>query len=432
MRLASLNARKKMGKEACLKQIADWAAYHELDLICIQEATTKSGTSGTVDGFVKAGGGPDLETWVKVGYQPPDIDDAFPWLQMVSIGSAQIANLHLSPSSSDARARQMEQLANKLCNFGDGPILAIGDFNTAPQADDGLYGEQHSRWVSRKERSSFNALLEKNLLVDVLSAAHSGGQQYTFERSIRGKESRFRCDLALATDYFVPDITAFYDHSVRMVPPALTDHSAIVIDWPVELQEATLLSGLIPNERRGSKPCHTAIGRKNASAVARAVVCSPLVKDMNPLVLDYGCGRGADIEFYRASGYMVSGYDPEPTFGYSEQPEGLFDLITITFVLNVIEDVRERIGVLRKAVGLLAPFGRILIATRSEKAIQSEAQKKHWPRWQDGYISSESRRTFQKGLDHQTLEMYAKRAGLMPVKHSIAVHGATICVFGKA
>lgn len=50
-------------------------------------------------------------------------------------------------------------------------------------------------------------------------------------------------------------------------------------------------------------------------------------------ILDYGCGRGGDMERLRAMGYMVVGYDP---YYQPAMPRRRFDVVLLTYVLNVV------------------------------------------------------------------------------------------------
>ncbi|MGW5610144.1 DNA phosphorothioation-associated putative methyltransferase [Streptomyces sp. NPDC003753] len=63
-------------------------------------------------------------------------------------------------------------------------------------------------------------------------------------------------------------------------------------------------------------------------------------------VLDYGCGRGADVRALRGLGFDVSGWDP------AHHPTGQLkaaEVVLLTYVLNVIEDPAERCQTLRRA-----------------------------------------------------------------------------------
>ena len=63
-------------------------------------------------------------------------------------------------------------------------------------------------------------------------------------------------------------------------------------------------------------------------------------------ILDYGCGKGSDVEHWNSLGYDATGYDP---YWQPELPEGLFDVVTNFYVLNVIHGVRDRIKMLKSA-----------------------------------------------------------------------------------
>jgi hypothetical protein len=104
----------------------------------------------------------------------------------------------------------------------------------------------------------------------------------------------------------------------------------------------------------------TAMVRKTASAPLRWLL------DNHPLiignVLDYGCGRGADVEFLKANGKEVTGYDPhwQPTL-----PEGKFQTVLCTFVLNVITEEEQK-ELLVRLGQLVANDGDIFIAVRRD------------------------------------------------------------------
>ena len=95
-------------------------------------------------------------------------------------------------------------------------------------------------------------------------------------------------------------------------------------------------------------------------------------------VLDYGCGRGADVDYFRSLGMDAVGYDPHVPFGFAESPTGLFMVVTVIFVLNVLPTVEDRLEVLRGAAARLAPDGVLFVATRSSAAVRTEAARGGW------------------------------------------------------
>lgn len=116
--------------------------------------------------------------------------------------------------------------------------------------------------------------------------------------------------------------------------------------------------------RTGGQPQNhshrTAIARTKLSAPAAALHTQGALRGR---VLDYGCGRGADVRILRNNGHNIEGYDPH--FAPEEQ-QGKYDTILCTFVLNVIEDERERRLVLEHIAHLLAPMGRAYVTVRRD------------------------------------------------------------------
>ncbi|MGB6301873.1 MAG: methyltransferase domain-containing protein [Rivularia sp. (in: cyanobacteria)] len=77
--------------------------------------------------------------------------------------------------------------------------------------------------------------------------------------------------------------------------------------------------------------------RKHFSATAKTMINHQLL-NKTETHLDYGCGRGGDVERLRSLGYKSEGYDPY-YFPGTVKPA---DVITMSYVLNVIPDPQER------------------------------------------------------------------------------------------
>lgn len=81
---------------------------------------------------------------------------------------------------------------------------------------------------------------------------------------------------------------------------------------------------------------NTAISRKTASTPLRMLEKLGL---LNGSILDYGCGKGADVKYLSEKGYTTSSYDPH------WKPDDLggskYDTVLCTFVFNVIEKPDE-------------------------------------------------------------------------------------------
>jgi hypothetical protein len=114
------------------------------------------------------------------------------------------------------------------------------------------------------------------------------------------------------------------------------------------------------------------------------------------------------------------------------QPQGTYDLITIVFVLNVLPDPWQRLEVLHNASGYLADKGRMLVVCRSPSAIERIAATGRWPRHNDGFWSSESKGTFQRGISVQELLLMARRIGLAPIRVDGERRDTTQLLFTKA
>ena len=93
--------------------------------------------------------------------------------------------------------------------------------------------------------------------------------------------------------------------------------------------------------------------------------------------LDYGCGRGDDVRFLRAElngyehlafrddGWLIDGYDPG--FGRDDRRFGCgYDVVTCTYVLNVIESEVERIPVIQDVVQHLSRGGVAYFSVRTD------------------------------------------------------------------
>ena len=171
--------------------------------------------------------------------------------------------------------------------------------------------------------------------------------------------------------------------------------------------EQPSLFDLKTDYRKELKPSRTAIRRKEASPVARGLVGRGFLNNHNiAKILDYGCGVGQDVLFYRGCGLDAVGYDPHEPFGWSKQPVGPFDMVSCLFVFNVVSNADERAALARTLLSFAKTDGVLVVATRSPKAIQAEARRKAWKEFRDGYLSSPSRGTFQRGISEEEILSY--------------------------
>jgi hypothetical protein len=421
MRVASLNLNKRLGNASARSRLLRWLAMHEVSLVLTQEPYPVDAKPPSLDGLRPVGGSHQVFAWIAECLEPPSCASVRGWWQRLELGYLAVHNVYLDPYSRRRRADQIEELHDVLLAEPGRPVLIVGDFNLAPRLEDGRFDGKASRFNSEVDRAPFRQLLAVAALQDLTRGPSD--VQYTVVKRHRGRYSEFRCDLALASDYMAPTIVAKYDHRTRMGELVFTDHSAVVLDLPVTPQSSGVQKQPLRSVMRSSgtvpgstcQPHKTAMARRRPSPFARSIERSHR-QDGVRSVLDYGCGRGADVDFYRRIGLVAHGYDPHPSFGWHVQPQGTYDLITIVFVLNVLPDPWQRLEVLHNASGYLADKGRMLVVCRSPSAIERIAATGRWPRHNDGFWSSESKGTFQRGISVQELLLMARRIGLAPIR----------------
>jgi SAM-dependent methyltransferase len=104
---------------------------------------------------------------------------------------------------------------------------------------------------------------------------------------------------------------------------------------------------------------HTAIARSEPSFPVRYLLRNGYITGR---VLDFGCGQGADVRFLHQAGIDITGFDPHYA---PESPQGRFDTILCTYVLNVLLAL-EQTHVLMAISELLAPTGHAYFTVRRD------------------------------------------------------------------
>lgn len=136
----------------------------------------------------------------------------------------------------------------------------------------------------------------------------------------------------------------------------------------------------------------TAISRVELSRPIKLALADGLLTP-NTSVFDYGCGLGDDLRFLSALGFRGAGWDPVHRPDESVHPA---PVVNIGYVVNVIENPRERQDALRRAWTLaeevLIVSARLTLDGRSLGDAQDYA---------DGLLTS--RGTFQKFFEQQEL-----------------------------
>lgn len=127
----------------------------------------------------------------------------------------------------------------------------------------------------------------------------------------------------------------------------------------------------------------TALSRSNFSAPMQALLRHGLI-NTGTTVFDYGCGKGDDVRNLCANGIQASGWDPHYA---NEAAKRVASVVNLGFVINVIEDLDERVAALQGAYALTE--GVLSVAAM----LTSQSPPDGRP-YRDGYRSS--RNTFQK------------------------------------
>ncbi len=436
MLLASVNLNKRLGSTVPRANLAAWLRDQGVQLLLAQEPYKPADRTPPMPvGFRFAGGDGHLGAWISEDLDAPSVFSPFTWVQRVELEWLLVLQVHLDAHRSATRTAQLGELARMVDSENGRPLLICGDFNLSPRQEDGLFGDEISTFTTETERTALRRLILSAGLVDTTAHVEP---EFTFERVFSGRCSRFRCDLALLSDHMTGSTTVTVDTAVRSGPRDFTDHSALLIDLPVTMPTAEpddvlfalgeLTSGY-PHKQEQTvyRPHRTAMSRPSPSPAARAVTryLIPALKATS--VLDHGCGRGADVAHYRALGLDAEGYDPHDGFGWPRPQRRGFDLVTSMFVLNVLPDPWQRIQTLRDAASYVRSGGHVVVVTRSPEEISTFAGANGWSSHHDGFWSSRSRGTFQRGLDTPEIVALARRAGLVPATHAPGMKLPGVC-----
>ncbi len=135
----------------------------------------------------------------------------------------------------------------------------------------------------------------------------------------------------------------------------------------------------------------TALVRYQLSQPVQLLMRYGLLKDESTF-FDYGCGRGDDLDTLIGGGLDAAGWDPHYA---PDNPIRNSDVVNIGFVLNVIEDAKERQLALKRAWELTDRVLSVAVMSPSSAAIENARPYK------DGFLTS--RNTFQKYFTQEQL-----------------------------
>ena len=135
----------------------------------------------------------------------------------------------------------------------------------------------------------------------------------------------------------------------------------------------------------------TALHRKDLSKPVRLAINDNLLEE-GGRVFDYGCGRGGDVTRLRELGFNCDGWDPVYSPSVEKTPA---DLVNLGYVINVIENERERREVLTSAWDLAE---RVLVVSAR---LTDEVRANEHQEYNDGVLTQ--RGTFQRFFDQTEL-----------------------------
>lgn len=155
---------------------------------------------------------------------------------------------------------------------------------------------------------------------------------------------------------------------------------------------------LIQEEKIEVARHRTAIVRRDLSQPMQLMMKFGIVTKARSL-FDYGCGQGEDIAALCTDGYHAFGWDPHHASDVVRAPA---DIVNLGFVLNVIEDERERVETLKAAWQFAAKALCVAVIRYGKVSTLG------WKPYRDGVLTS--RRTFQKYFHQQELHDYVADA----------------------
>ena len=137
----------------------------------------------------------------------------------------------------------------------------------------------------------------------------------------------------------------------------------------------------------------TALTRYNLSAPMQALARFNFL-DGKRSIFDYGCGKGDDIRNLEANDLLVSGWDPHFFPDGQREPA---DIVNLGFVINVIENLEERLDALRGAYFLAKELLVVSAMLYNQNSFKGQ-------RLNDGVLTARS--TFQKYFTQTELKEF--------------------------
>lgn len=164
----------------------------------------------------------------------------------------------------------------------------------------------------------------------------------------------------------------------------LADAGVDVVDHRVVTRETASQTDAATSPDTTVHRHKTAISRSQLSGPMQALARGGFL-DGDRSVLDYGCGRGDDVNVLQAACIEAHGWDPHYA---PDAPLQAADVVNLGFVINVIEEPAERERALAAAFDLTRQVLAVGVMTVGRNDVCGMTP------YRDGYLTA--RRTFQK------------------------------------
>ncbi len=144
--------------------------------------------------------------------------------------------------------------------------------------------------------------------------------------------------------------------------------------------------------------------RRHLTALTRYGLSAPIQMlarfgflDGSLSVFDYGCGRGDDLRGLQENGIQALGWDPHYA---TDNPKQAANIVNLGFVINVIEDIDERIEALQGAYSLAQELLVVSVMLANQYVNEGKS-------FRDGMLTSRS--TFQKYYTPSELKVFIEQ-----------------------
>ena len=153
--IASINLNKRFNSAEARGRFGQWLVKHDVNVVLAQEPWKVPSTTSTDFGnFTSIGGNQRVFSWINSRYKVPSSNMIGDFCQRLEIGYLAVYSVYLDAYERQKRAAQLDQIRQYAISEGDRPLLIMGDFNIAPEPEDGLVNSTESGFNSETDRSA--------------------------------------------------------------------------------------------------------------------------------------------------------------------------------------------------------------------------------------------------------------------------------------